>query len=117
MVTLKAFTDSDLIAELKDRGYAVIHREAVRKVGAQAALNAELLDRDRANFDILRHVKDQLAHNIARELLRQPDFPIRETERTPAYITYQASLTWLGERIGPDHPDYPLYLYNRRPPL
>lgn len=97
-----------MIGELKRKGYMVVHRDAVQTVGASRTMDKDHLLR--LDIPAARIIREGLANSLAHHLLQGPYLPILETERHVTRITYETRVTILGARIGPDHPDYPLYI-------
>lgn len=111
---LRAATDEEtleLIRKVKDRGYAVIHRDAIRTIGAQCSYDKDRLLLE--TFPAQRLIRRELAQRAADFLSDSPDFPLREVDRGMSRITYETRFQWIGSRVSPEDSDYPLYLQRR----
>jgi hypothetical protein len=114
---LRVATDQetmDLIKEVKERGYLVLHRDVVRTISASASFQKDHLLS--AQYPAERIVREQLAHEAARFLCEDQDFPIRESERGVVNVEYRTTFQWIGTKVSPEDSEYPIYLsrYQRR---
>jgi hypothetical protein len=100
----------ELIKQLKDRGYMVIHRDSVRTLGASKEFLKERLLLDSRRGFVAEMVRQDLALGLSRELLRPNGLAIREASRTPSTVEFRTELTWLGSRISLEDSEYPLFL-------
>lgn len=102
----------DQIRVLKEKGYMVVHRDAVRTVGASVVQDKDYLLR--AGFPVEDIIRRELAYSVGGFLSQCEDFPIRETARGVCQVEYRTTFQWIGSKISPEDSEYPLYLHTRR---
>lgn len=99
------------IKVLKDKGYMVVHRDAIRTVGAAVSHDKDHLLR--ASIPMQQIIRQDLAHSVARFISESEDFPIRETARGLCSVEYRTTFQWIGTKVSPEDSEYPLFLSER----